>query len=120
MKNDIRVAASYRWVENGHIFLWLIKDTCWALEFKPGGIIMIFPTVFVAFYILWRSRKVRPEFFHNIAVCAWILANSTWMIGEFWEYDARPIAVALFSVGLLVLLVYYIFYFKKDRDYDLS
>ena len=111
----IQVSANYRWIENGHIFLWLIKDTCWALEFKAGGIFMVLPTVSVAFYILWNSRRIRSELFHNIAVCLWILANSGWMIGEFFEYEARPFAAALFITGLLILMVYYVFFFKKDR-----
>ncbi len=112
---EVKVTQSYRWIENGHILLWLIKDTCWALEFKPGGVFMIFPTVFVAFYILWRSRKIRAELYHNIAVCCWILANSIWMLGEFNDKDFRIYAASLFVCGLLVLAVYYIFFFKKDR-----
>lgn len=116
----IQVSPAYRWIENGHILLWLVKDTCWALEFKPGGIFMIFPTIFVAFYITWRSRHIRAELFHNIAVCLWIMANSAWMAGEFYEQETRHYAVVLFSIGLLLLIIYYLFYFRKDRKYDLS
>ena len=76
---------------------------------------MILPTVTVAFYLTWKSRNVRGELFHNIAVCFWILANSAWMLGEFVEHEARPYAVVLFLCGLGVLLFYYIFYFRKDN-----
>jgi CHASE2 domain-containing sensor protein len=114
-KQVLHVSANYRWMENGHILLWLIKDTCWALEFKPGGILMIFPTVFVAFYITWRSRSMRSELYHNIAVCCWILANSIWMLGEFFEHDSRPYAASLFATGLAVLGYYYLRFFRKDR-----
>jgi hypothetical protein len=113
---EIHIAPKYRWIENGHILLWLIKDTCWAMEWKPGGIFMIFPTLAVAFYILWRSRKVRAELFHNLAVCLWIMANSVWMIGEFMEHESRPYAVVFFLTGLLLLGIYYIFYFRKDQQ----
>jgi len=112
---DIHITPKYRWVENGHIFLWLIKDTCWAMVWKPGGIFMIFPTLSVAFYILWKSKHVRTELFHNIAVCLWIIANSVWMIGEFFEKETRPYAVILFLIGLALLIFYYAFYFKKDQ-----
>ncbi len=111
----LQVSATYRWTENLHIALWLIKDICWALEFKPGGIVMIFPTVFVAFYITWKSKGMRAEVYHNIAVCCWILANSIWMLGEFFEHESRPYAATLFGVGLLVLAYYYTVHFKKDR-----
>jgi hypothetical protein len=106
---------SYKWMENAHIFLWLIKDFCWSMEFKPGGIFMIFPTVSVAFYLLWRTRHDRQEGIHNLAVCFWILANSVWMLGEFFEHDMRPYAATLFGSGILILLVYYIIFFTKDR-----
>ncbi len=104
-----------RWIENIHILLWLIKDTCWALFWRPGGIIMIIPTVGVAIYLLYRSRHNRIDFFHNASVCMWICANATWMIGEFINRDYRPVAVVFFSIGLVILLVYYAFYFAKDR-----
>lgn len=119
MKQSSETAVSnYRWIENGHIVLWLIKDTFWAMEFKPGGIFMIFPTLAVACYLLWRSRKLRPELFHNIAVCIWITANSIWMTGEFFDLETRPYAAALFIAGLLLLGGYYLFFFRKDREQE--
>lgn len=114
-KTVLQVSANYRWIENLHILLWLIKDICWAMEFKPGGIIMIFPTVFVAFYITWKSRRMRSETYHNIAVCCWIVANSVWMLGEFFEYESRPYAASIFGIGISLLAYYYIVHFKKDR-----
>jgi len=85
------------------------------MVWKPGGIFMIFPTISVAFYILWKSRNIRAELFHNIAVCLWIAANSIWMIGEFFERETRHVAVILFLTGLGLLIFYYLFYFKKDQ-----
>ena len=114
-EQTIHISPQYRWLENAHIFLWLIKDTCWAMVWKPGGIFMIFPTLTVAFYILWKSRHVRAEVFHNIAVCLWIMANSVWMVGEFFEKETRPYAVILFLTGLLLLIIYYAFFFVKDK-----
>ena len=106
-----------KWIENGHIFLWLLKDTCWALVWKPGGIFMIFPTLSVAIYILYRSRSNRAELFHNLAICLWITANSVWMTTEFFGIDKeyKKYAVGIFLIGIALLLVYYIFFFRKDR-----
>lgn len=115
-QRTIHVSTTMRLVENAHILLWLIKDFCWAMEWKQGGVFMIFPTVSVAFYLLRKTRKVRAELYHNLAVCFWILANSTWMVGEFIDNDFRIYAASLFGCGLMVLAVYYAFYFKKDRS----
>jgi len=111
---DSKAAATYRWLENGHILLWLIKDTCWVTVWRPGGMFMILPTLSMAVYLTWRSRRIRAELFHNIAVCLWIAANSVWMTGEFFEWELRPVAVVLFAVGLATGLVYYICMFPAD------
>jgi uncharacterized RDD family membrane protein YckC len=87
----------------------------WAMLLRPLGMFMITPTLGVAIYILWKSRYHRTELFHNIAVCLWIAANSLWMTGEFYGMELRPYAVILFAIGLTLLSVYYIFYFRKDR-----
>ncbi len=104
-----------RKVENLHIVLWLIKDTCWALVWRPGGLFMIFPTVSVALYLTWKSRRNRSELFHNLAVCMWILANSVWMTGEFINREFRGVAVGFFVTGLLLLAFYYLAYYRKDN-----
>ena len=123
---DVKISAKYRWIENGHIFLWLIKDTCWAMVWRPGGIFMIFPTLSVAIYIMWKSRHERSELFHNLAVCLWITANSFWMVTEFFNIDKeyKKYAVIIFFIGILLLLVYYIFFFRKDqqkgKEYELN
>jgi hypothetical protein len=114
-QQTIHISPTFRWLENAHILLWLVKDTCWAMEWRTGGIIMIFPTLLTAIYILWKSRKIRAELFHNIAVCLWISANSLWMIGEFTEHEYRPYAATLFFIGLSTLAVYYTLFFKRDR-----
>jgi hypothetical protein len=36
------------------------------------------------------------------------MANSIWMIGEFFDKELRPYAAVLFSIGLMSLLSYYL------------
>lgn len=103
--------------ENVHILLWLIKDLCWCLIWKTLGIIMIIPTILVAFIITYKTRKIKVEFIHNIAVTCWIIANSIWMITEFLSIDEYQIfynlpykylALIPFAIGIYVLLKHYI------------
>ena len=97
-------------VENLHIAFWLIKDTCWCLDFKPLALFMVVPTVGIALFIVWHTRLSRHDFFHNIAVTCWICANSIWMTGEFFFHDTlRPYALIFFGIGLLVVAWYYFF-----------
>ena len=90
------------------------------MVWRPGGVIMILPTVSVAVYLTWKSRHWKAELYHNIAVCCWILANSVWMVGEFYNKETRPYAVGIFVTGLLTLLVYYIFHFRKEMQLEKS
>ncbi len=95
--------------ENLHILFWLLKDLCWVMDARTAGLVLVVPTVFVAAWICWRSRAERSEFVHALAVVLWILANSTWMIGEFFLEDGtRPYAISMFLAGLLVLALHYL------------
>jgi hypothetical protein len=95
---------SLRGGENLHILFWLLKDLCWVMDLRVIGLALVVPTVWLAFWISWRSRDQRSDLFHSAAVVCWILANSTWMIGEFFMEDStRPVAVVFFVAGLGIL-----------------
>jgi hypothetical protein len=113
----------FRRMENLHILFWLIKDLCWCLAFKPLGMVMIIPTLAIAVFITWRTRTVKSELAHNLAIIFWITANSTWMTAEFFGFDAQPVLFGLngkylalipFIIGLLILAWYYIIIRPKE------
>lgn len=117
------IPARYRKMENMHILFWLVKDISWCLIWKVLGIAMIFPTLIVAIIIAWRTRDMKSELAHNLAVIFWITANSVWMMVEFFGYDethlflnfeGRHLALIPFFTGLFFLLYYYLF--QKRRE----
>jgi hypothetical protein len=94
--------------ENFHILLWLLKDTCWVMTWRTMGMIMIAPTVLLAFFITWKFRSLRSELYHNLAVCSWLVANSVWMTGEFFYNDTtRHAASVFFALGFVFIGWYY-------------
>jgi hypothetical protein len=102
--------------ENFHIFLWLVKDTCWVMIWEVAGLIMIIPTILAALHITWLRRHIRTDLFHNIAVSCWISGNSIWMIGEFFYDDGlRPPALLCFIAGLVSVLYYYLIELPRKR-----
>lgn len=115
-KSVYAIPARFRKIENLHILLWLIKDMCWALNFKWMAIIMIVPTLAVALLITVQTRKMRSELFHNLAIMFWITANCSWMVGEFFGWDEnlygklglRQFAVVPFAIGLSIIGYYYL------------
>ena len=119
--NVYSIPARFRRIENLHILLWLLKDVCWALNFKVVALVMIVPTMAVAMMITWQTRHILSELLHNLAVVFWITANCTWMVGEFYGWDEnligeiglRQLAVIPFPIGLLILAYYYIFLASK-------
>jgi hypothetical protein len=93
--------------ENIHIPLWLMKDTCWMLEWRVLGITMIFPTIFVAIYLAWKTRR-ETEFLINLAICFWISANAYWMLCEFFKHvDLKNYAGFPFVAGLVCVGLFY-------------
>jgi hypothetical protein len=119
------IPARYRQMENMHILFWLVKDISWCLVWKPLGIAMIFPTLIAAIVIAWRTREVKSELAHNLAVIFWIVANSYWMIAEFFGFDetmvwhnitGKDMAVVPFALGIGILVYYYALMKPKERE----
>ena len=111
------IPARYRKMENMHIVFWLVKDVSWCMIWKVLGIAMILPTLTVAILIAWRTREIKAELAHNLAVIFWISANAYWMISEFLRFDTmhvwrqfegRHLALIPFTIGVLILANYYL------------
>ena len=92
------------------------------MNLRVAGIVMIVPTLTVALLITWQTRHMKSELYHNLAVVFWITANCLWMVGEFFHWDEniwhgmglRQFSLIPFSMGLLVLFYYYVFFNKKE------
>jgi predicted membrane protein len=117
------IPARYRKMENSHILFWLLKDIGWCMGFKTLGIVMIFPTLIISLIISYRTRQVKSELAHNLAVTFWITANSYWMISEFLGFDetviwkgmmGKHLAMFPFAIGMLILGYYYLFQKTKE------
>jgi hypothetical protein len=103
--------------ENSHIIFWLLKDMSWAFGFKLLGMLMIFPTLFISIVVTYMLRQEKREWYHNNAVTCWIIANSYWMISEFYEFEdkliffnitAIQLAAVPFLFGLILIAYYYL------------
>ena len=126
MENEVyTIPIRYRKMENLHIVFWLFKDISWCMIWRPLGIAMIFPTLFIAIIITVRTRQFMSEVCHNMAIVVWISANSYWMISEFLHFDSLPLiggitykhlAIIPFSMGILILGYYYIWWKPRHRD----
>ena len=120
-----QIPARFRRLENMHIAFWLMKDISWCMIWKTLGIIMIVPTLSIAIYIAYRTRTIKSELAHNLAIVFWITANAYWMISEFFGFDGiivwkeftgKHMALIPFTIGAAILLYYYLF----QRRYELK
>ncbi len=117
------IPARYRRMENMHIVFWLMKDISWCMIWKYLGIAMIIPTLSIAIMIAWRTRHIKAELAHNLAIAFWISANSLWMISEFFHFDGmviwngytgKHLALVPFFSGAGILLYYYLVQRPKE------
>jgi hypothetical protein len=115
---DYIIPARFRRMENMHIAFWLMKDISWCMIWKWLGMAMIIPTLSIAIVIAWRTRDIKAELAHNLAIALWISANSLWMISEFFHFDSnfiwgnmtgKHLALIPFFAGALILVHYYVF-----------
>lgn len=95
--------------ENLHIPLWLIKDTCWMMEWKEVGVIMIVPTMLVSIIlVIFSWKRKEEEFWINLAIFFWISANSYWMITEFVDrLDIKTYSLIPFILGMVCVVYFY-------------
>jgi len=105
----------FRYYEYLHIPFWLVKDTCWALELKPLGVLMVVPTLFLAILISIKTWKSIAELLPNLAIALWITANSIWMCDEFFDLGIKKICFIPFAIGLLIMLYWLIFCLPEIR-----
>lgn len=115
----------YRSMENLHIVFWLFKDIAWCMLWRPLGILMIIPTLFIAIRLSIRNRHDMNDLCHNLAVVFWITANSYWMISEFFHFDekiifsgimGKQLALIPFSMGVMVLAWFYLWWKPKNTS----
>ncbi|MEO6722513.1 MAG: hypothetical protein ABIN67_19240 [Ferruginibacter sp.] len=119
------IPLQYRKMENLHIVFWLFKDISWCMLWKPLGVAMIFPTLIIAIIITLRTRQYMSEVCHNLAIVAWITANSYWMLSEFLnfetrvlfgEYTFKHLAIIPFLLGIFILSFYYLWWKPRHKD----
>lgn len=119
------IPARYRKMENMHIVFWLAKDVAWCMAWRPLGVAMTIPTLAIAVIIAYRTRRIKSELAHNLAIAFWISANAYWMISEFFHFDMAPLfgsftfkhlALVPFAIGMLFLLWYYLIQKPKETN----
>ena len=110
------IPSRYRRMENMHIVFWLVKDISWCLIWRELGLAMFIPTLVISIIIAWRTRQMKSELAHNLAITFWICANGYWMISEFFGFDeaivwneftGKHMALIPFITGAAILLYYY-------------
>ena len=125
LNDNYKIPIGYRKMENLHIVFWLFKDVAWCMFWKPLGLTMIIPTLFISIIIAWRTKHIVAELCHNLAITVWITANSYWMISEFIGIDTKPLfggytykhlAIIPFVIGILILSYYYFYYNPKSKS----
>ncbi|MCW3076967.1 MAG: hypothetical protein JWO32_1576 [Bacteroidetes bacterium] len=94
--------------ESMHIVFWLIKDTCWMLELKWLGAVMMVPTLTLAIYLIYKTLKT-PDVYINTAIFFWIAANSFWMMMEFFnDNQYKYFASIPFALGFVFVAIFYL------------
>lgn len=103
--------------ESAPIVLNLIKDSGWCYAWGAVSVITIIPVLTFQVYEVWKSRKEGAhKVMQNIAATVALMANGTWMVGDLYFHDGfHSYSRWLFSVGLIFVVLYGIFSFRKFK-----
>ena len=86
------------------------------MEWKVIGISMIIPTLALAVYLVIKTFH-HNELFINAAVLCWIMANSYWMVVEFYFNETYIHFAAIpFILGFVFVAIYYLKPGKRTSD----
>jgi len=77
------------------------------MHYKTAGLIIFIPTIILALLLCVITFKT-SHFLPNIAVSCWIGANGTWMLGEFFVFDYKPLSLLLFISGTFTIAAYFL------------
>lgn len=68
---------------------------------------MIFPTLYLAVYLIYKTFRTKDVYL-NAAILFWIMANSFWMLMEFFNDDHyKNFAAIPFGLGFLFVGIFY-------------
>ena len=104
-----------RKLENAHLPLWLLKDTCWMMQWRIAGMLMVVPTIAVALWMIYHTRQTNEKWI-NVATTFWIIGNSYWMCVEFFGMETllKQYTLIPFVMGFIAVII---FYSKGNKPY---
>ena len=114
----MKLVKNGRVIESAPVVLSLLKDTSWCYAWCWVGTIAIVPVITFQIYEVWKKRKDYHEVIKGTLATLALLANGTWMIGDlyFGSDHFRGVAKWFFSFGIGLILAYYAFLFRKERE----
>ena len=119
-KTQFELPLKLRQFENLHIIFWLLKDMAWSMGWRLMGISMIIPTLLISIYMTRKFKGNPSEWYHNMSVICWIVANSYWMISEFFGFEelfifgwVKWVHLALIPFVSGLLFIAYFYFFKR-------
>lgn len=104
---------SVRYIENIHLYFWMLKDLAWSLDYRDFG--MVFGTIAVLWLgvLYWHACKKSSteELYFLIPTTLWLFGNFIWMTGEliYNNDNLRPLGADCMLIGIILVMFYHIF-----------
>ena len=102
---------------------WLGMDICWMYDWLPGALLfMILTIVGLVFHAEASEPLSVYDLFVHLATFCWVLSNSMWMLGDFYEhrlFDILKTIFVCFGVLFILLVAYHdISKLRSIRKFD--
>lgn len=124
VRSELKILKKHlQTLEYLHFPLWIVKDAAWftalhveayKLEFQYISLTFAVPTILITLYLIafTESKFLRLE---NTLLGFWLLANTSWMVSELFEFPITLWAAAFFASGILIVPFYTRLLFLKGN-----
>lgn len=102
----------FRALESLHFPFWIVKDASWfaAIHFieyqeplKYISLIFAVPTIIITGYLIYSAPSTFKRL-ENMLLGLWLIANTSWMLTELFEFQFIGVSVASFGMGLFLMV----------------
>lgn len=95
---------SVRGIENWHVYLWLLKDLFWSLNYTICGTVFGISAMFFTLVIMWNRIRIAntEDTLFGTVLLIWLIGNFLWMRYEFIENNTNGVSGRIEAGWILI------------------
>lgn len=102
----------FTFLESMHFPFWIVKDASWfaAIQFVSYkehfqyiSLTFAIPTIAITCYLIYWAPNALKRL-ENVLLGLWLIANTSWMLTELFEFPLVWLSMTSFGLGFLLMI----------------